>query len=101
MPGMTFDPVPFHFVAIAGFIQSTPQVFVLDRFLVGGFPAAGFPAFDPFGHALHHVFAVSVQIHAAWTFVGLQSRNRRQHFHAVIGGVQFTAPQLFFMAARL
>src|SRR5690606_26666408 len=63
--GVPLNPVPFDLVAAASLVQAAPKVVVLDRLLVGGLPAAGLPAPDPFGNALHDVFAVGMQVDAA------------------------------------
>src|SRR5262249_50214122 len=48
MAGMARHPDPANGVARHFRVQYPPQVLILDRFLVGGFPAFGLPAQDPF-----------------------------------------------------
>ena len=52
MARMTFHPTPVHLVRAGGGFKSNPQVLVLYRFLVGGFPTIPLPANDPLGEAV-------------------------------------------------
>lgn len=49
--GVALDPFPFYLVALNGQIQPLPQIDILDRLFVGGFPAALLPVMDPAGDA--------------------------------------------------
>jgi peroxiredoxin len=98
--GMAFDPAPFDVVRFGRRQQRLPQIDVLDRFLVGGFPAAALPAMHPFGDAVAHVDAVGPQPHAGGPFERLERFDRRRQFHAVVGRRVFAARQFLFDPAK-
>ena len=61
MPGMACHPDPDGSGgAPCSLIQRPPQIFVLDRLLVGGFPALFLPAHNPFRRAVHHIAGVGM-----------------------------------------
>ena len=41
-------------------IQQPPEILVLDRLLVGGLPALGFPAVEPLRGAVHHIAGIGM-----------------------------------------
>ena len=96
-----FDPAPGDLMS-AGLHQHVhflPKVSVLDGLFGRRAPATRFPAMNPLGNALAHIFTVQVQIDLARPFERLQCLNHRHHFHAVIGGLAFATKQLFFNAS--
>src|SRR5581483_8476086 len=99
--GMALDPAPVDLVARGRRVQPLPQVLVLHRFLVGGAPAAGLPARQPFVEALLDVDRVGVERHRAGLAQRLQGGDRRHHLHAVVGGERFAATEFFLVAVPL
>lgn len=94
--GVALDPFPFYGVALNGLIQPLPQIDILDRLFVGGFPTALLPVMDPTGDALAHILAVSAERHGAGYGQRFQRHDRRHHFHAVIGGQTKSFAEGFF-----
>ena len=98
MADMTAYPLPFHGVSADLFVQLLPEIGILDRFLGRGFPAALLPVDHPLGDAFHHVLRVGDQRDFAGTLELFEAADGAGQFHAVVGGVGFAAPQLFFDA---
>lgn len=94
--GVALDPFPFNGVSLNSLIQPLPQIDILDRFFVGGFPTAFLPVMDPAGNALAHVLAVGAERHGARHRQRFQRHDRRHHFHAVIGGQTKSFAEGFF-----
>jgi len=99
MAVMAAHPVPAYRMARRRLFQPLPEIAVLHRLFVSGFPAARFPAPDPLRDAFLHIRAIGVEIDAAWAFKRFQRGNGRHHFHAVIGAVGLAAGKLFFRPA--
>ena len=70
--GMASNPVPFDAMSRRRdqFVQTLPQLDILDWLLRRGAPAPGFPPVDPLGDALAHVLAVQIQRHSAGALEG-------------------------------
>ncbi len=86
---MPLYPVPLYSVFLFNFIKYLPEVCILDRFFVGGFPAASFPVMDPFGYAVADIIAVGKHIHGAGLFELFQRPDGGREFHTVVGGMGF------------
>src|SRR5690606_34849882 len=89
--GMPAHPAPLHLVAIAGRIQCLPQVLVLHRLAVGGFPAARLPHRQPFLDAGADIFRVGEQRGVHRPLERAQRLDGRGEFHAVVGGLRLAA----------
>lgn len=98
---MALDPVPTHGVPGACDIQPLPEVIILDGFAVGGAPVPCLPAMDPFGDAIHHIFAVRVELYGAGPIERFKGLYGGREFHAVVGCQQLTSIDLFCSAAGL
>lgn len=98
--GMAFDPVPINLMWQACAIQSLPQINIFNWLLAGGFPAAQFPACQPFEYAGAHVHRVGVERHGTGLFQGFERHDRSHHFHAVVGGGWLAAAELADAAAK-
>ena len=59
-------------------VELAPQILVLDRLLVGRFPAAFLPRMDPFSDSLLHVLRIRVQPHFAAAIQRFERANRRE-----------------------
>src|SRR3990167_6150842 len=94
MAGMTAHPLPGNVMPIDLLVQRLPKVGVFHWFLGGGLPATFLPVRHPFLNALHHILRVGNQANRTGARQRDQGADRRHQFHAVIGGVGFTAPQL-------
>ena len=90
------DPAPVNFVARRAdqFIKPLPEINIFYRLLGRCFPASGLPAIDPFRHAFQHILAVHMKRDMAGALQGGQRLDHGQHFHAVIGRVEFTTKKL-------
>jgi len=82
-------------------VQGLPQLHVFYRLLGRCAPALGFPAVDPFGDALAHVFAVQEQGDLARPLEGFEPLNHGCELHAVVGGAQLATKKFVHMLARL
>ena len=89
--GMALDPVQRHFMALLRRLQRLPQLHILDRLVIGGFPALLFPAENPLGDAILDIGAVGIEIDFAGTFQRVERRDGRQQLHAVVGGISLAA----------
>src|SRR6516165_6750059 len=94
--GMTAHPDPGDIVPSSGGVEPVPEIDVLDWLLVGGEPPAALPAVHPFGDAVAQILAVAVEAHPAGALQSFQSRDRRRHLHAIVGGVGIETAQLLF-----
>ena len=95
---MAFYPVPFDVVGVEFFIEFLPEVFVLYRFFVCGFPAVLFPVGHPFGDAFAHVLRVGGDNDFAGSGQGFEAFDGGHEFHAVVGGFVFSTIEFFFSA---
>ena len=100
---MALDPAPLDLVSRSRhhMVQRLPKLHVFDGLLGRRAPTFGFPAMDPFGDALAHVFAVQEQGDFARPFERLEPFDHGGQLHAVVGGAQFAAKKLMHMLARL
>ena len=55
-------PMPAHLVLLRDAVKSLPQVNVLHRFFIGGFPAPAFPLRHPFGDAGFYISGIGRQV---------------------------------------
>ena len=91
--GVAVDPAPVDRVARRAGVEPAPQVFVLDRLLVGGAPAVALPAVNPLRHAAAQILRVGVQLDRARAGQRLQRHDRRHDLHAVVGRQRLAAAQ--------
>jgi hypothetical protein len=96
---VALDPPPIDVVRFARCIEALPQLGVLHGLLVGRFPAVAFPAVDPGRDAVLDVIGVSVKFDLAGPLQGLQGRDGRHQFHAVVGGIGLTAAEFLAVPA--
>ena len=78
-----------------------PEVLVDDIFACRGFPAFVFPALNPFGDAVFHVFAVCVKgDRFRLTGIGkkFEGSDGSLHFHAVVGGLRVCTSEFVTVA---
>ena len=62
MAGVTLHPMERHIMQRAQFIKPLPEIDILHRLFIGGFPAARFPPINPIGEAFAQILAVGVKI---------------------------------------
>ena len=100
---MALYPAPLDLVSRSRhhMVQRLPKLHVFDGLLGRRAPTFGFPAMDPFGDALAHVFAVQEQGDFARPLERLEPFDHGGQLHAVVGGAQFAAKKLMHMLARL
>ncbi|MNY72342.1 hypothetical protein D3C86_2108740 [compost metagenome] len=55
---MAFHPFPLDCVMTQRGVQTFPEIDILNRFLIRGFPATLFPVVDPLSNPLTHILAV-------------------------------------------
>src|SRR5690606_28637093 len=65
MPRMPLHPMPSHFVAGSGLVQSPPQIGIFDRFFGGGAPTILLPARQPLIDSPPYVFRIGGQTDTA------------------------------------
>ena len=92
--GVSAHPAPFHLVAVARGIQRLPQVLVLHRLAVGGFPAARLPHRQPLLDAGAHVLRIGEQRDLHRPLERAQRLDGGGQLHAVVGGLRFAAGKL-------
>src|SRR5215831_4699895 len=98
--GMTFDPVPMHLVVAERLVETLPEIDIFYRFFIRGAPSVFLPAVDPHGNAVLEIFTVRVKVDGTWPFERFQGGNRGHQFHAIVGGVRFTAFEFLFVIAE-
>ena len=96
---MAFDPLPLNLVGAEGLVETLPEVDILHRFFIRGFPAAFFPVMDPAGNSLTHILAVGTEHHIAGLRQRFKRNNGRHQFHPVIGGEAIARAEGFLMLA--
>ena len=101
MTGMAFYPLPLDFVLFGQSVQDLPQIGIFDGFLVSSAPAIAFPVVNPLADAFLHVLRIGKNVCGARLLERFKGANDGGKFHAVVGGVRFTAPKFFFDCARL
>ncbi|QTK79382.1 hypothetical protein AT6N2_C1676 [Agrobacterium tumefaciens] len=72
MTGMALHPMQRNLMALLCGLQRLPKLDILDRLVVGGFPALLFPAEYPLGDAVLHIGAIRVKIDLAGAFQRIQ-----------------------------
>src|SRR5262249_33727680 len=90
---------PFGLVTPRLLIQRHPQVLIHHGLLRGRNPALALPAVNPGGDPVLHVFRIGDHLHLATHFQRAQTLDGSGQFHAIVGGVRRTTPQLFVMLA--
>ncbi len=91
---MAFDMSDLDFVPSELFIHSTPEVVVfqgLQVFAFAALVAVGPPVGQPFHHAFGKILAVGDDLDPAGTLEGLETFERTDDFHAVIGCMRLRA----------
>ena len=99
MAGMALHPVPDDFVTARGQVERLPELTVLYRLLLAGLPAVPLPAMDPFGDAVHDVFAVGIEVDSAGLLQRIERGDGGKQFHAVVGCLGLAARQFLGHAA--
>src|SRR6185503_20169863 len=85
MPGVSPNPMPLYLMSRGQLVELAPQVLVLHRLLVGGFPSPAFPGVDPRGNPLLDVLRIGVEIDLARALQRLERADDRDQLHAVVG----------------
>ena len=88
MPGVSLQPLPFDAVDRRQRIQLPPEVLVLHRHLVPGFPPVSFPTLDPSRDPLPEIVRIRVQRHPTGPLEQPECSDGRRQFHSVVGGRQ-------------
>ena len=101
MAGMAAHPVPAHLMLVDRGIETLPQIVVLHRLAVGGFPAVALPLVDPAHDAVAQVLAVGVNVDHARPLERFQRRDRRHQLHAVVGRERLAALELLLVIAEI
>lgn len=96
---MTFYPLPFDVEKGAQAIKLLPEICVLHRFFLRGFPAVFFPLVNPGSDAGLDVIGIRCDPQGARPFDGFERFNDGSEFHAVVGSMRFCAAEHFFMPA--
>ena len=97
---VALDPLERDLVA-SGEIQADqwlPQVLVLDRLFIGGFPAIALPACQPLRDAVAHVFGVRVEVDVTGFFEHVERLDGRHELHAIVRGAGLSPGE--FLALR-
>ena len=97
MSAMPLDPLPVNLVLVRRFVKALPQILVLHRFLVRGFPTAAFPVGEPFGDAFFHVLGIGRERDLARTLERFERLDRGHEFHAVVGGLALGAVEFLLV----
>ncbi len=97
---VALHPVPGDVMRREGRIQPLPQLHILHRLLVGGFPAIALPAVNPLGDAVFDVGRVHMHLHLAGPLEGFKRRDGAHEFHAVVGGLGFAAGKFLARAVE-
>ncbi len=91
MTVMTTHPMEADDMELAEFIQLLPEINILYRLLSRSLPSSSFPAVDPFLEPLEYILGVGIELHEAWHLEIGQPLDDRLEFHAIVGGVAFSA----------
>ena len=86
--------MPLDVVLARETIELLPQVRVLDRLAVSGFPAVLLPCVDPVLDALFHILRVGIDRDRAAPLEAFKRANHRGKLHAIIGRVGLAAKEL-------
>ena len=97
---MALDPEPGDIMLLLCRIQALPQLSILNRLFVGGFPAVALPAIDPFADPVFDIDAVGREFDIAPLLQRFKRADRRHQFHLVVGGDRLAAPEFFAMEPR-
>ena len=84
---MAFHPMEADVVGLFRFQKTFPQVGVLYWLLLGVFPSAFEPSFNPvLVEGVYHVLRIGVHFNGARAFECFQPGDNSQKLHAVVGG---------------
>ena len=98
--------MPFHLrpldpVDASELEQALPQIPIFDILAIAGAPPRPLPPVDPpLAKSVDQVRAVGVEGDCAWPVESLQSLDRRQELHALVGRMRLSPGELLFMVAE-
>ncbi len=101
MASMTLQPFPLNLMCGSQGIELSPEILVLDRFLVGRAPTAPFPSRYPGGDAILEIFRIGEQLDLARFLHGGQRRDGRLQLHPIVGSGRVASTDLFPVSAVL
>ena len=96
MAGMALHPLPLDLMPKPCGFQLLPEVYILDGFFVGGFPAPLDPLRQPFRNALGDINRVGDDADFAGSSQAFQSTDGGGQFHSVVGGFPLASIQFLF-----
>src|SRR6185436_7100152 len=95
---MSLHPMPLYPMFGRECVEFAPEIFVLDRLLVGGLPPLAFPGMDPLRNAFLHVERIGAEAYAALPLQRFQRADDGGKFHAIVGGGRVSAPELLLFS---
>lgn len=98
---MALDPVPTDLVSGACHVQPLPEIIILYGLAIGRSPVPCLPAVYPLRDAIHHIFAVCVELYGTGSVEGLQGHYGSHEFHTIVGCQNIAALNLLCSPPRL